>query len=95
MGRLKDGWGDGKIDLDGVQTGGEEAENSLGTFRLRSGEFQRGNWACVFTLCLSMWEAHILCECACVCSHVWVDTVCVIRFMVHRSLEKITRKTQT
>lgn len=77
MGGLKDGWGDGRIDLDGVQTGGEEAENSLGTFRLHSGEFQRGNWACVFTLCLSMWEAHILCECvfACVGGYSMCDKV--------------------
>lgn len=67
MGGLRDGWGDGRIDGDGVQTGGEEAESSLGTFRLHIGEFQRGNWACVFTLCLSMWAALIWCECVGVC----------------------------
>lgn len=80
-----------------MQTGGEEAENILRTLRLHSEGFQRGNWACVFTMCLSMWKAHNWCELMCVdvleCVGVWVDTVCAIRFLVHRSVEKITRST--
>lgn len=45
---------------------------------------------------LSMWEAQ-LCVCvgACVCTVCeWVDTVCAIRFVVHRSLEKSSRNTK-
>lgn len=50
MGGWKSGWEDGGIDGEGVETGGEEAESSLGTFRLHSREFRRGKWACVCTL---------------------------------------------
>lgn len=61
------------------------------TLRLHSEGFQRGNWACVFTMCLSMWKAQNWCELMCVdvleCVGVWVDTVCAIRFLVHRSRE--------
>lgn len=49
-GGWKGGWEDGGIDGEGVETGGEEAESSLGTFRLHSREFRRGKWACVCTL---------------------------------------------
>lgn len=67
----------------------------MGAFRLHSEEFQRGKQACVFKSIHVGSSTVCVCVGACVCTVCeWVDTVCAIRFVVHRSLEKSSRNTK-
>lgn len=95
MGGFEDG-GDGRLRGDEAQTGGEEAENILRTLRLRSEKLQRGKRACVRSPCVSIHversELVWAYACRCVRACAWAGTVCAIRFLVHRSLEKNHQK---